>query len=63
MCRYDGASPKEIIHRKKYIVIFPDGHEEKILNMRKFCRDYEKKSGMWLHPKVLSSVARGRQKQ
>lgn len=25
---------------KKYIIIFPDGHKENILNMQKFCREH-----------------------
>jgi group I intron endonuclease len=39
---------------KKYIVIFPDGHEEIVFNLSKFCREHNLNQGH------LSSVATGK---
>jgi hypothetical protein len=42
---------------KRFLIIFPDGHEEEIINMRKFCREND------LSYRNMKRVLRGERKQ
>ena len=42
---------------KEYIITYPDGHEEKITNLRKWCKENN------LHQGALTRVAQGKLKQ
>jgi len=43
-------------HAKDYIITYPDGHEEKITNLAKWCRENN------LHANCLTAVAKGKRK-
>lgn len=49
-----GICGENSIHAKKYIVIFPDGHEEFVHGLNKFCKEYK------LDTSSMIKVAKGK---